>query len=170
MKIFASPRALLLILVIPLSATAAIDCAEDDLSSTPIFSNIDFATEVQPIFSVACAGCHTQGGMSGGLNLNPEVSHSNLVNVPANNSNAQMNRITPGDPQASFLFKKTNCTNLNSMPNTPYGARMPRSGPPYLSAMDQARILDWIREGALANANPERILATGFDAHSVPPN
>lgn len=170
MKIFARPCAFLLVLVIPISATAAINCVEDNLSAIPILSNIDFATEVQPIFSVACAGCHTQGGTSGGLNLNPGVSRNNLVNVPANNSNAQMNRITPGDPQASFLFKKTNCTNLNSMPNQPYGARMPRSGPPYLNAADQARILDWIREGALASSNPERIFATGFDAHSAPPN
>lgn len=170
MKTSACSSAWFLLLLLPLSATAAIDCIEDDLSAAPTLLNIDFETEIQPIISVACAGCHTNGGASGGLNMNIGAAYNNLVNVAANNANAQMNRVTPGNPQASFMFKKTNCTNLNSMAGTPYGQRMPRSGPPYLSVANQARILDWIREGALASADPDRILAAGFDGHAPPPN
>lgn len=157
-------------LLIPAMSHAAIVCVEDDLSGVPERLNIDFPTEIQPIFSVACANCHTNGGQSGGLNMDIGAAYGNLVNVAASNANAEMDRITPDDPQASFLFKKTNCTNLNSMPGNPYGLRMPRSGPPYLSAADQARILDWIRQGAPAAADPQRIYATGFDGHAAPPN
>lgn len=170
MKTSLSRAALFLLVLSPLSVTAAIVCSEDDLSSVPARVNVDFATEVQPIFSVACSGCHTNGGASGGLNMNVGSAYGNLVNVAANNGNAQMNRVTPNNPQESFLFKKTNCTNLNSMAGTPYGLRMPRSGPPYLSAADQARILDWIREGARPAANPDILYATGFDGHRAPPN
>lgn len=171
MNLTVMPAALLLALFVGApSANAAIVCSEDDLSAVPVRINIDFNTEIQPILSVACANCHTNGGSSGGLDMNAGAAYANLVNVAASNGNAAMNRVTPGDPQASFLFKKTNCTNLNGMAGTPYGLRMPRSGPPYLSAADQARILDWIREGAPAAANPERIHATGFDGHGIPPN
>lgn len=170
MKTFLCSSAWFLLLLLPLSASASVDCIEDDLSATPILMNIDFETDIQPILSVACANCHTNGGTSGGLSMEAGAAYGNLVNVAANNANAQMNRVTPGDPQASFMFKKLNCTDLNDMAGTPYGRRMPRSGPPYLSAADQARILDWIREGAHASADPDRIFATGVDGHSAPPN
>lgn len=151
-------------------ASAAIACSEDDLAAALVRVNVDFATEIQPILSVACANCHTNGGAAGGLDMGSGAAYANLVNVAASNPEAQMNRVTPVNPQASFLFKKINCTNLNGMAGTPYGLRMPRSGPPYLSVADQARILDWIREGALAVANPERIFASGQDGHGPPPN
>lgn len=159
-----------LLATLPSLVDAAIVCVEDDLSGVPTRLNVDFATEIQPILSVACANCHTNGGASGGLNMDSGAAYGNLVNVPASNANALMNRITPGNPQASFLFKKTNCTDLNDLSGTPYGRRMPRNGPPYLSAADQARILDWIRQGAPLAANPDRILGSGFDGHGMPPN
>jgi hypothetical protein len=140
-------------------------CTPDDLSGIPVRTNIDFPTDVQAIFSVACDGCHI-GGASGGLSLAPGSAYTNIVNVSANNANANMPRITPGNPTASFLFQKINCTNLNSIAGTPYGFRMPRSGPPYLSAADQAMIVDWIREGAPAMRNPERIFTSAFDGRN----
>ena len=36
-------------------------------------------------------------------------------------------------------------------PAPPFGARMPRNGPPYLPASDVALITDWILEGAHDN-------------------
>ncbi len=138
-------------------------CTADDLGAVPIRYNVDFEVDIQAIFSVACSGCHI-GGMSGGLSLAPGNAFANLVNVPANNVNAGIARVTPGNSEASFLFKKTNCTNLNDIASTPFGRRMPRNGPPYLSVQDQAAILDWIEQGAQALANPELIFGSGFGA------
>lgn len=141
-------------------------CVKDDLSAVPPQYNVDFPTDIQPILTVACAGCHTGGGMSGGLNMDAGVAYGNLVNVQANNGAAHMPRITPSDETASFLFQKVNCTNLNEIAGTPYGRRMPRSGPPYLSAVHQALILDWIEQGALATRDPEKVFGSGFDGRN----
>ncbi|WP_440222508.1 hypothetical protein ACQQ2N_15660 [Dokdonella sp. MW10] len=152
--------------VIPLSAVAQVTpCVPDSLSATPVNWNVDFATDVQPIFDVACSGCHI-GGSSGGLSLAPGSAYANLVGVPASNGNAGIPRVTAGDPDASFLFKKLNCTNLNDIEDMPYGARMPRSGPPYLSLADQAMILDWIEQGARTAADPNLLFRDGFDGRA----
>jgi len=148
--------------LVPMPLAAQVTpCVADDLSAVPVNYNVDFPTDVQAIFSVACDGCHI-GGVSGGLSLAPGAAHGNLVNVAANNPNAGIPRVTPGNAEASFIFKKLNCTNLNDIPAQPFGLRMPRSGPPYLSAADQAMILDWIRQGATTAANPELIFGDGF--------
>lgn len=141
-------------------------CVKDDLGAVPPKYNVDFPTDIQPILDVACAGCHTGGGTSGGLNMNVGAAFGNLVNVPANNSAANMPRITPLDAAASFLFQKINCTNLNEIPGTPFGRRMPRSGPPYLSAANQALILDWIEQGARAARDPDRIFGNGHEGRN----
>lgn len=49
--------------------------------------------------------------------------------------------VVPGDPCASILVQK-----LSSAP--PFGARMPSSGPPYLTPAERTLIADWIAEGA----------------------
>lgn len=156
---------LVLLAGVPTAAIAAVTpCEADDLDAVPVHYNVDFETEIQPIFSVVCQACHI-AGTSGGLSLAEGAAYGNLVGVPANNPNAGMSRVTPGDPEASFMFKKINCTNLNSIPDTPYGRRMPRSGPPYLSAEDQARILDWIQQGAPPASDPDKVFGGGFDNH-----
>lgn len=141
-------------------------CVKDDLAAVLQKYNVDFATDIQPILDVACAGCHTNGGTSGGLSMSTGSAFGNLVNVPANNSAANMPRITPFNDASSFLFQKINCTNLNDIPGTPYGRRMPRSGPPYLSTAHQALILDWIEQGALAARDPDRIFGNGYDGRN----
>lgn len=137
-------------------------CVADDYGAVPVTYNVDFPTQIQPIIDVACAGCHTAGGVSGGLSMDAAVALANLVNVPANNAAAGMSRITPFDTEASFLFKKINCTNLNTIAGTPYGRRMPRSGPPYLSVADQALVFDWIAQGARSTRDPDRIFGDGY--------
>ena len=49
--------------------------------------------------------------------------------------------VVPGDPCASILVQK-----VSSAP--PFGARMPSSGPPYMSPAERALLSDWIAEGA----------------------
>ena len=154
--------ALLLGCATPFAHAQVTPCVADDLSAVPVRYNVDFTLDIQPIFSVACSGCHI-GGTAGGLSLAEGSAHGNLVNVAANNPNAGMARITPANPLASFLFQKINCTNLNEIPDTPFGLRMPRSGPPYLSAQDQAAILDWIEQGATPASDPDRVFGSGFE-------
>lgn len=132
-------------------------CTPEDLSSIPVIDNVDYATQVQPIFNASCTGCH---GGSGGLNLGAAVSRGNLVNVASNNGAAGIPRVTPRNPGASFLFRKINCVGLGP----PFGLRMPRNGPPYLSLEQQALIMDWILEGATAQADPDRIWGSGMES------
>lgn len=139
-----------------LGSTMAPACAPEDLSAIPLAYNVDFATQIQPIFNTSCTSCH---GGSGGLNLGAAVAHGNLVNTAANNPNAGIPRVTPRNPAASFLFRKINCTALGGA----FGLRMPRSGPPWLSPEQQALIMDWILEGARLQADPDRIFGSGVE-------
>lgn len=161
---FAIVRLLLLLTSVFVSSAVIAQvtpCVADDLAEVPVRYNVDFATEIQPIFSVACTGCHI-GGTSGGLSLSPGAALGNLVNVVSSNSNAGIPRVTPGNAESSFIYKKVNCTNLNAIATQPFGLRMPRNGPPYLGAADQAAILDWIEQGALLASNPDLVFGNGF--------
>lgn len=157
----AMPRAhsLSVLLLLATTSAPAPACAPEDLSAEPLGYNIDFQSQVQPIFDLRCDGCHI-GNASGGLALDPGASYGNLVNVPAANAAALRDRVEPGDVDASFLFRKINCGQLDGA----FGLRMPRNGPPYLSAAQQAVIMDWIREGAFPLADPDRIFGHPFDA------
>lgn len=50
----------------------------------------------------------------------------------------------PGDPCDSTIVEKIG-------PSPPFGVRMPKDGPPYLTAEDAQTIVDWIAEGAHDN-------------------
>lgn len=52
--------------------------------------------------------------------------------------------VVAGDPCISILFLKTGVS-------PPFGSRMPRSGPPYLTSSEQMLLHDWIAEGAHDN-------------------
>jgi hypothetical protein len=155
------PLAALLLL---LTAPEAHPCAPVfDLSATPEYQNLDYATDIQPIFDVACVGCH---GFAGNLDLSASQSYANLIDVPSANPNNAMDRVEPGQPGQSFLFWKLNCSNPAALG---WGSMMPLGGPA-LSAQDQARIMDWIREGAHPSADPSRLFRHGFEARpSQPP-
>lgn len=145
----------------PASAQLA-NCTPDDFSSVPIRFDVAFATEIQPIFQARCANCHINNS-SGGLSLAAASALANLVNAPSTNSNAGMPRVTPGNPLQSFLFRKLNCTNLNTIAGTPFGLRMPRNTTPITPAQ-QALLFDWIAAGALAApGTPEIISRLGFE-------
>jgi hypothetical protein len=122
-------------------------CVADDLSAQTIAPLVDFVSQIQPIFELNCSGCHI-GGVSAGLNLAASVSYGNLVSAAVQTSGVGGFRVTPFDTANSFMFNKVNCTNLDSIPGQPYGLRMPRNGPIYLTKAEQAYIRDWINQGA----------------------
>lgn len=137
---------------------AAVSCTGQDLSSVPVRYNVDFSTQIQPIFDTHCTQCHNTFPALGGLNLNSNVARGNLVNMSSQNPNAGIAHVTPNAPDSSFLFKKINCTDLDPQ----FGSHMPQGIAILLPDTDQAVILDWILQGAPAARDPDRIFGDGF--------
>lgn len=93
------------------------------------------------VFSVNCAfsGCHGGGTVQEGLRLDPGFSAGNLINV-ASPREANLIRVVPGNPNASFMIQKLEGTQT-------LGDRMPQFGP-YLSQATIDVIRQWIQLGA----------------------
>ncbi len=100
----------------------------------------DYQSEIQPIWDNSCtASCHNSGNNSGGLNLTPANSYSEMVNV-ASQAYSGFLRVKPNDPANSALYQKI-------VGNTAFGDRMPKGGA-NLSQADEEKIKKWIEEGA----------------------
>jgi hypothetical protein len=134
---------------------AAISCAacDEGLSTiagptpnlAPTFSSIQ-----RDIFEASdssgrslCVGCHTNVGRTptGGLILLHDVAYDQLVNVSSTQRPGVL-RVAPGNPDGSYLIQKLEGH------GSIVGLRMPRSGPPYLTAGQITIIRRWIELGA----------------------
>ena len=113
----------------------------DDLSSVPLNVNVDYDTQIQPLFS-GCVSCHNSGDPRADLNLEPGVAPATLIYV-ASAQNGNVIRVLPSEPKHSLLFQKVNC----EIQDTGF-FRMPVGG--ILSLQEQALIYDWIEQGARA--------------------
>ena len=146
-------------LCLPMLANAAIDPTgcEDTWRTQPITYAFDYAKDIQPIWGQYCANCHVAfgGAPLAGLDLNPAFSYSNLVGAP--DTSLSIFLVAPGDPAASLLFRKINCTAPGPFVNA---GRMPLGRIP-LSPTLQARIYDWIAAGAPMTL--DRIFAASFE-------
>ena len=93
------------------------------------------------VLSPNCAfsGCHGGGTVQQGLRLDPGFSATNLINV-ASPRDANLIRVVPGNPNASFIIQKLEGTQR-------LGGRMPQFGP-YLSQATIDVIRQWIQLGA----------------------
>lgn len=111
----------------------------DAASSAPTLSLLQ-----ADIFSPSCAvsGCHTGASPPQGLNLSAGQTFANVVDVPANEV-PSLDRVEPGDPDASYLVRKVEGT-------ASVGGQMPLGGAPLSNAQMQA-IRDWITAGAEDN-------------------
>ncbi|MCB9540636.1 MAG: lamin tail domain-containing protein, partial [Myxococcales bacterium] len=94
--------------------------------------------QMQALVDDRCAGCHTNGGMSGTMTL--DDIFVGAVGVPSFEAEG-LDRIEPGDHMASYLWHKLNGTHLDVGGE---GLRMPRSGPPYLTDAQIERVGLWI--------------------------
>jgi hypothetical protein len=95
------------------------------------------------VFTPRCAGCHSGLGASlpGAMNLtSAAASRAALVNVPSLEQPA-LNRVTPGNPNDSYLTRK-----LEGGPSIT-GDRMPAGGP-FLPQTQVDQIRQWITNGA----------------------
>lgn len=121
------------------------------------FTQVNYDTQIQPIWNSYCVNCHTASHNSG-LNLTTGNSYNELVDVPAQNANyGGALLVTSGDPSASVLYNKISNTGT-------YGGVMPPSG--QMSTSNIALVETWINELAqdyitIADA---RALADGASA------
>lgn len=98
------------------------------------------------IFTPICSGCHTGGGatLPSSMNLsNASATHAALVGV-ASAEQPSLLRVSPGDPDASYLVHK-----IEGAP-TITGGRMPLGGAP-LDPDLIANVRAWITAGAENN-------------------
>jgi Ca2+-binding RTX toxin-like protein len=105
----------------------------------PVVTAVNFDTQIQPIFSGRCIGCHDTSGPPHGLVLVEGESYSHLVNV-ASEEVPSLNRVEPGDPDNSYLVQKVEGT-------AAVGGRMPLNSTP-LTSQQIGLIRQWISEGA----------------------
>lgn len=106
--------------------------------STPA-ATVNYEAQIQPFFDTFCVSCHQDSTPSGGLSLQAGTAPGSLVGV-FNTTNVMV-RVSPGDPSASYLFRKLSGTHIKA---GGMGIRMPPAGP--LSDSEMALIETWIKE------------------------
>lgn len=123
--------------------------------STSILAQIDYSSQVQPIFDSNCIACH--GGTSG-VTVTDYASVMGSIGVQYGGP-----IVIPTDTANSPLWDKIN-------PNPQYGSRMPFGGT--LSSENINTIGQWILEGALplTDVDANSVLPAGFRLLSCYPN
>lgn len=109
-------------------------------------TDVSFRVDVLPLFARSSreggCSCHDGGRNGVGFQLSGLDTTGYDALMRGGRSSGQ-DIVVPGDPCISVLYLK-----LTSAP--PFGARMPLSGPPYLSDEELQLVHDWIAEGAHA--------------------
>jgi len=103
-----------------------------------LFGQVDYYSDIQPIFNSNCINCHISGHSSG-LDLTESASYSDLVNVESSGY-APALRVEPYSSGNSVIWNKVANTGV-------HGGVMPPSGQISQTYIDL--IAAWITEGAL---------------------
>ena len=99
-----------------------------------LFAQVDYNTQIQPIFDNNCISCHNNGGgYAGNLDLS---SYENVL--AGGNSN---NNIIPNDHLNSLLHERITLPEQNQLSMPQFGSSLPES--------DITLISQWIDQGAL---------------------
>jgi len=114
-------------------------------ASSCLAQAVSFKKNVLPVFQRNCLACHVTGEEQGGLGLMPKIAYSSLVGKAA--LQGGMPRVTPGDPERSYLLHKLRGTHLDQGGS---GGRMPLGLEP-LSSEDLGQLQAWIKAGAPNN-------------------
>jgi hypothetical protein len=99
----------------------------------------DFNSIQNNVFTPICTTCHIGAGAPHGLRLDASNSYALLVGV-ASDESPSVQRVKPGDPNASYIIQKLEGT-------AAIGERMPFGGP-YLPQSTINVIRQWIANGA----------------------
>lgn len=115
--------------------------APDSGSGDPIDPTATFTRVQNEVFTPSCAtfACHDNIGQQQDVWLSPGHSYASLVGR-ASSEMPSLLRVTPGNPDASYLYRKLAGTGIT-------GDRMPQGRSP-LSAAGIKLVRDWIRRGA----------------------
>ncbi len=130
---------------------ASVACAGDGTGLDDIGGDeVTLSQDVQPIFTGNCvfSGCHTGSAPQEGMSLGEGQTFSNVVNVAARQLPG-MSRVTPNQPDNSYLVHKVQGTHLDVGVGGS-GSRMPLNRSP-LSQSDIDLIRAWIQAGAQPN-------------------
>ena len=131
---------------------AGVACAGDGtgLDGDDGGATVTLSGDVQPIFTVNClfSGCHAGSSPEEGMSLVAGQTFSNVVNVAARQL-PSMNRVTPNQPDDSYLVHKVQGTHLDVGVGGS-GSRMLLNLSP-LSQSDIDLIRAWIQAGAQSN-------------------
>lgn len=127
---------------------------EDSGTLQPTFQSIQ-----ANVFTPLCTGCHAGASAPLGLRLNEGSSYALLVNAPSAEV-PSLQRVQPGNPDASYLIRKLEGT-------AAVGSRMPLNQPP-LPAATIAVIRQWIANGAPSGA-ASGMTKTGFATAKLMP-
>ena len=103
-------------------------------------AQIDYTTQVQPIFFNHCLDCHVSVNGSGALELD---SYEYLMQGDSNNGPA----VIPFNADSSLLYRVLLRDSV-IVPNEPICCRMPKNADP-LTVEQQTIIYNWINEGAI---------------------
>ncbi len=129
---------------------ASVACAGDGtgLDGNDGGDEVTLSRDVQPIFTGNCAfsGCHAGSDPAQGMSLSAGRAFSSVVNVAAREL-PSMNRVTPNQPDNSYLVHKVQGTHLDAGGS---GSRMPLNRSP-LSQSDIDLVRAWIQAGAQSN-------------------
>jgi len=105
---------------------------------------VSLSAQVQPFLNFQCVACHLTGAESGGLNLEPGKTRDELLQ---DSEGAPLPRVTPGDPEASYLVHKLRGTHLEVGGS---GSQMPQGGVGVSQDL-LALVERWILQGAPDN-------------------
>lgn len=145
------------------------DC--DSLKAEPLNARVDFARDIQPflgglmdqVIVPRCESCHVIV-IRGGMDLGPANVRTSLLGIDGQGQqspNYPRLRIVPGDPYASLLFLRINCSNAaGSGGRMPPGSQGGELDPEFLHF--EALMHDWIKAGALMPGG-DRVFQSGFD-------
>jgi len=116
----------------------------DDLSTIPATPDVDFRSDIAPLFD-QCDACHGADGFAG-LDLRPGEAYGNLVDVESTTWPGRF-RVEPRAPDRSVLLGAINCAD----PGEP-DFRMGN-----VTRQQQALVRDWIAQGALMQPAPRSV-------------
>lgn len=131
---------LALLLLFSCGKLAEIPTAPGDGGGTPVDPSATFTrvkSEILPTCSAV--GCHGRIAPQQDMILEPDRAYAMIVNVKSV-ENSSLNRVTPGDPANSYLYRKITGSGIT-------GDRMPQGGP-FLTDAQISLVRDWIRRGA----------------------
>ena len=110
-----------------------------NIQDIPEVPNVDYSTQIQPLWTSYCIGCHRPNApTSGGLDLRDD-SYAQMVNVESYLVPGLL-MVRPSAADASFLMEKVQCNDPQSGEPMPPTALMPDE--------DLALVRDWLNQGA----------------------